>query len=60
MKRIKGSNRADVAMPEYVAPARSKNKPAYAHSFTRCKPGIRIIMAPNNLATLINFIKYTG
>jgi hypothetical protein len=58
IKSNMGSKLPEVAMLEYIAPLRSKNKPAYAHSFTlRGKPGISITIDPIILAMLIYCIK---
>ena len=55
-----GAINPEIAMAEYVAPIRSKKRPAYAHSFRRFKPGISMVMAPSSLATPIKAMKYFG
>jgi hypothetical protein len=58
---IIGSNFPEDATPEYTAPARSKNNPAYAHSSPfYLSRGTKMATAPINFATLINCIKYIG
>lgn len=47
-------------MTEYDAPNRSKNSPAYAHSFNLGTPGTRIVMEPMIFATPIKAIRYSG
>ena len=58
-KNEKGSKPATIII-ENVAENKSKNKPAYAHSFSLLRFGSRMPMTPKILATPIYETKYVG
>lgn len=57
IKAIMGSMVPERAIPEYTTAARSKNKPAYAHSLAVFNPGSKITIDPISLAQPVNGIK---
>ena len=57
--RTIGSNNP-LATIEKKAPAKSKNNPAYAHSFNRLRPGMSTTIDPAILAMPMKGIKYLG